>query len=232
MFTNHRILAVRNVLKTDSRFGYTFLDEIEVRRSDDQLYTFSEAYYKRLNLDDLFDIYLLKKQGKLENLPGNTQYDVINSILLYIRQVVLKARVEDAQLGVESYQTQLNFTEPRFSSRYSQQPLTFVKRPFGVVYQKDGDSKRFLDYNEVHKFGDQTLKFVGIKLKDKLGKYMDGRRVGWNSKDAREARKFMARIEQKLRFRDQIRRLESLVGGRELIPNILTYRRPTHRPYF
>jgi hypothetical protein len=232
VFSNHRLLSVRNVKKIDNRFGYPFLDEIEVRRSDDELYTFSEADYDRLNRDDLFDIYLLKRQGKLENLPGNTQYDVINSILLAIRRTVLKARVEDAQLGAESYQTQLNFTEHRISHRYKQEPLTFVKKPFGVVYQKGKDRQRFMDYNEVHKFGDQTLKFVGIELNKKLAKYDKGSRVGWNRQDAKEARKFMVRIEQKLRFRDQIRRLESLVGGREPIQNILTYRRPSHRPYF
>ena len=85
-----------------------------------------------------------------------------------------------------------------------------------------------MDYNDVHKFGDQTLKFVSIQLKEKLKCHREGVNVGWNHDRAREAMKIIDRIEARLKFRDQIRRMESLVGGREPIPNILTYHRPNH----
>ena len=81
-------------------------------------------------------------------------------------------------------------------------------------------------YEEVHKFGDQTLRFVRIQLNEKLKEYNSGIKVGWNKRDEKEALKFLARIDQKLRFREQIRTLESLIGAREPIQNILTYRRP------
>ena len=113
VFSNQRILAITAVKRTEKRFGYNFLDEIEVRRIDDQLYTFGEADYHWLNLNDIADTYLLKVQGKLQNLSGSLQYDIINSILLFMRQTIIKARVEDAQLGVESYQKSLNFTTPQ-----------------------------------------------------------------------------------------------------------------------
>ena len=83
-----------------------------------------------------------------------------------------------------------------------------------------------MSYEEVHKFGDQTLKYVRIQLNEKLKQHDSGINVGWSRRDVKEALKFMARIDQKLRFRDQIRRLESLIGAREPIPDILTYRRP------
>ena len=132
VYTNTRILAITKVQKTDNRLGYNFLDEIEVRRHDNVLYTFSEADYHRLNLDDVFYMYLLKIQGKLEHFPGSLQYDIVNSILLYTRQTVLKARVEDAQLGVESYQRRL---EPKMQieGMHNMRPFTLVRRPFGVV---------------------------------------------------------------------------------------------------
>ena len=49
--------------------------------------------------------------------------------MLYIRQTILKARVEDAQLGVESYQRRLNFKEPRMQveGMYNMRPFTLVK---------------------------------------------------------------------------------------------------------
>ena len=125
-------------------------------------------------------MYLFKIQGKLEHFPGSLQYDIVNSILLYIRQTVLKARVEDAQLGVESYQRRLNFKEPRMQieGMFNMRPFTIVRRPFGVVYAKIPDTRRFMDYNEVHKFGDQTLKFVSIQLKEKLKCHREGENVG------------------------------------------------------
>ena len=134
MFSEDRILAIKEITKIDSRYGYNFLEEIVVRRHDDKLYTFSEADFHRLNLDDLFDMYLLKLQGKLEHLSGTSQYDIVNSILQYVRQAILKARVEDAQLGVESYQRTLNFTEPHTqpTGMHKQKLLTFNRKPFGV----------------------------------------------------------------------------------------------------
>lgn len=227
VFSNKRILAITAVPRTEKRFGYNFLDEIEVRRIDDQLYTFNEADYHRLNLNDIADIYLLMVQGKLQNLSGSLQYDIINSILLFMRQTIIKARVEDAQLGVESYQKSLNFTAPQLypPNIPHLRPFIFNNKPFGVVYPHN-DGYSFMRYEEVHKFGDQTLRFVRIKLNEMLKERDSGINVGWNNRDVKEARKFLARIDQKLRFREQTRTLESLIGAREPIPNILTYRRP------
>ena len=81
-------------------------------------------------------------------------------------------------------------------------------------------------YDETHKFGDQTLKYVRLKLDEKLKRHDQGIDVGWNRHDVREALKFLDRIDHRLKIRDHIRTLESFVGGRAPIPNILTYRRP------
>ena len=179
-----------------------------------------------MNLDDIFDMYLLKIQGKLNNLPGGLQYDIVNSLLLFIRTKVIRARVEDAQLGAESYQQRLNFTEPMMTSFLAnKRPLSFVDKPFGVVYAKT-ESHKFMRYTEIHKFGDQTLKHVLIKLEEGLKRYKKREAIHWRTNDARSARKFIDIIQAKLRYREQIRRLESIIGGREPIPNILTYRRP------
>jgi hypothetical protein len=143
-----------------------------------------------------------------------------------MRQTIIKARVEDAQLGVESYQKSLNFTDPQlYPPNVPLRPFIFNNKPFGVIYPHN-DGYRFMKYEEFHKFGDQTLKFVRIKLNEKLKEHNSRVNVGWNKRDAREALKFIARIDQKLRFREQIRTLESLLGAKEPFPNILTYRRP------
>lgn len=71
VFSQHRILSIKDVPVTERRFGYNFLDKIVVRRHDDELYTFSEVDYHRLNRNDIEDMYLLKVQGKLQHLPGS-----------------------------------------------------------------------------------------------------------------------------------------------------------------
>lgn len=197
-----------------------------VRRLDDKLYTFSAADYHRLNLNDIVDMYLLKVHGKLQHLPGSLQYDIINSILLFMRQTIIKARVEDAQLEVESYQTSLNFTAPQtqIPNIPYLRPFTFNNKPFGVIYPYKS-SYKFIRYYELHKFGDQTLKFVRIKLDQKLKEHDSGINVGWKSQDVREALKFLDRIDHRWKIREHMRRLESLIGGRAPIQNILTYRR-------
>ena len=229
VFSKQRILAITSIPETEKRYGYNFLKKIVVRRQDDELYSFSEADYRRLNIHDIKDMYLLKIQGKTLNLPRKIQYDLINSILLFIRGIVLRARVEDVQLGAESYQTRLNITAPRLEvPEFSKLGLyQFNRKPFGLKYNYSG-YHRFMGYEEIHKFGDHTLLLVKDELDKRIKDYDRGLNVGWTKHDLREALKFVLKIDKRLQFRDQMRRLESYVGGRAPVPNILTYSRPNH----
>ncbi|GJY07895.1 hypothetical protein Tco_0374949 [Tanacetum coccineum] len=49
-------------------FQWHVLEEIEVRRDDQKLYTFKEGDFKRLRLQDIEDMLLLLVQQKLTNL--------------------------------------------------------------------------------------------------------------------------------------------------------------------
>ncbi|GJS03916.1 putative ribonuclease H-like domain-containing protein [Tanacetum coccineum] len=62
--------------------------------------------------DLLEDMYLLKVQDKLHHLELEFEKDFNNALLLFIRRIVIKNRVKDLQLGVESYQRTLNLTKP------------------------------------------------------------------------------------------------------------------------
>ncbi|GKC61424.1 hypothetical protein Tco_1089022, partial [Tanacetum coccineum] len=64
-----KILSVVS-LKTFSRYGYTYLKEIVLRRADYKDYKISEAYLKNLHPKDFEDLYLLHLQGKLNQLSG------------------------------------------------------------------------------------------------------------------------------------------------------------------
>ncbi|GJU98670.1 hypothetical protein Tco_1327941 [Tanacetum coccineum] len=61
---------VTNV-KVKEWYGYGHFEEIEVRRSDQQLYKFMEGDFPRLHLHDIKDMLILLVQNKLFNLKGD-----------------------------------------------------------------------------------------------------------------------------------------------------------------
>nr|GEV87160.1 hypothetical protein [Tanacetum cinerariifolium] len=86
--------------------------EIEVRREDQKLYKFMEGDFLRLNLHDIEDMLLFLVQKKLSNLENDVIYDLNVALCMFTRRVVILKRVEDLQLGVESYQKKPNITKP------------------------------------------------------------------------------------------------------------------------
>ncbi|GJR24424.1 hypothetical protein Tco_0972951 [Tanacetum coccineum] len=66
-----------------------------------------------LYLDDIEDMLLLAVQHKLFHLTDNDIVDFIMALRMLIRSLIIKKRVEDLQLGVESYQKKLNITPPQ-----------------------------------------------------------------------------------------------------------------------
>ncbi|GKC48203.1 hypothetical protein Tco_1065925, partial [Tanacetum coccineum] len=99
-----RILSVISI-KTYERYGYNYLREIVLRRADYKEYKISEKDFKNLHPNDFEDLFLLHLQDKLNHLVN-----------MWIRNIVIKKRVEDLQLGVESYQTKLNLEQPNWDA--------------------------------------------------------------------------------------------------------------------
>ncbi|GJT84150.1 hypothetical protein Tco_1058492 [Tanacetum coccineum] len=175
-----RILSVIS-LKTYERYGYTFLKEIVLRRADYNEYKISEADFKTLHPNDFEDMYLLHLQGKLNHLSGADKVHLFNSVNLWIRNIVIRKRVEDLQLGIESYQTKLNLTQPDWdaSDFLFKEDYTIVSKSRAVIYKDKNDQKKMMRETEVHKFSDGTLTRILEKLdhmvKDfKLFKYNPG----------------------------------------------------------
>nr|GEZ18078.1 hypothetical protein [Tanacetum cinerariifolium] len=97
---------------------------------------------------------------------GVDEFDLTNALLLHIRRIVIKKRVEDAQLGVESYQTKLNLTEAWFNSKglHLKVSYTTMSHPKGVLYLRKHKKKMLMRANEIHKFNDRMLNKVYNKL--------------------------------------------------------------------
>ncbi|GJZ63245.1 hypothetical protein Tco_0619666 [Tanacetum coccineum] len=111
VYSKRRIIAVTKVEIVEWQ-NYKHLDWITVRRDDDILYKFKEGDFHRLRIQDIEDMLLLLVQGKLINLNVEERLAFNVSLRMFTRSVVIQRRVEDLQLGVESYQKKLNLTKP------------------------------------------------------------------------------------------------------------------------
>nr|GFA62273.1 hypothetical protein [Tanacetum cinerariifolium] len=67
---------------------------------------------KRLRIQYIEDMLLLLVQGKLSNLTVEERFAFNVSLRMFTRSIVIQWRVEDLQLGVESYQKRLDLTKP------------------------------------------------------------------------------------------------------------------------
>ncbi|GKF52155.1 hypothetical protein Tco_0148622, partial [Tanacetum coccineum] len=148
--------------------NYKQLDWIIVRRDDDKLYTFKEGDFNRLRIQDIKDMLLLLVQGKLTNLTVEERLAFNVSLRMFTKSIVIQRRVEDLQLGVESYQKKLNLTKPDtyISDLKRKEAYTTYSNPRGFIYQNIDKKNRLMRIDELHKFSDGTLNDVRIALDD------------------------------------------------------------------
>ncbi|GKC20643.1 hypothetical protein Tco_1022793 [Tanacetum coccineum] len=201
------------------KYDYDHLDEIEVCREDQQLYTFKEGDFLRLRLQDIEDMLLLLVQQKLTNLTIDERYDLNVALCMFTRRIVIQRRVEDLQLGVKSYQKKLNLTKPDIfrSNNRNRTAYTTYSDPQGVIYTDQNNKNRLLHSNELHKFSDGTLNDVRTALHDITSRirmeYLPKRK--WSGLDKRRAHVMIQDIDKQLFQRRLMRNLEKFIGGRE-----------------
>ncbi|GJT60806.1 hypothetical protein Tco_1004339 [Tanacetum coccineum] len=94
VYSRRRIIAISRLIIM-KKYDYGHLEEIEVRRDDQKLYTFKEGDFKRLRPQDIKDMLLLLVQQKLTNLTIDEQYDLNVALHMYTRRIVIQRRVED-----------------------------------------------------------------------------------------------------------------------------------------
>ncbi|GKB33300.1 hypothetical protein Tco_0872701 [Tanacetum coccineum] len=111
------ILAVTHV-KVMRKHGYGYLEEIVVRRADNVLYRFKEGDFPRLRINDIEDMLLIVVQNQLTIFLGDDVADFAITLRMFTRSLVIQKRVEDLQLGVESYQKHINVTKPDTTRPY------------------------------------------------------------------------------------------------------------------
>ncbi|GJZ89505.1 hypothetical protein Tco_0661287 [Tanacetum coccineum] len=217
VYSRHKIIVVTS-LKIMECFGYSHLEEIVVRRRDDQLYKFRECDFKRLRRQDIENMSLLLVQDKLNNLNLEERYALNVALRMFTRRIVIQECMEDLQLGVESYQKKINLKRPDTYHSDLRSMTTYTTYPDiqGIIYEDKMNTKRLMHTDEFHRFSDGTLNHVRTALNDiALGIEMDYLpKIKWSKQDKQRARVMINAIDKKLRDRRLMRNLEKFIGGR------------------
>ncbi|GKD35809.1 hypothetical protein Tco_1251318, partial [Tanacetum coccineum] len=141
--------------------------------------------------EDLFLLIILESSTFC---PRQTRLVFTSAVNMWIRNLVIRNRVGDLQLGIESYQTKINLERLNWDAAdyYFKEDYTIVPKPKEPVSYKDrNDQINFLfEYNK----GMETRK--------------------WSEDDKRRSKDFITAIEKRLQIRRIFRSLESFVGGR------------------
>ncbi|GKC74069.1 hypothetical protein Tco_1119952 [Tanacetum coccineum] len=151
--TYTRILSVIRI-KAYSRYEYDYLSEIVLRRADFQEYTITKKYFKNLYLSDFEDLNLLLLQGHLDHLPGSDKRMLSTAVKQWTRNLVIRQWVEDFQLGIKSYQTQLDLTKPEWDpTGYEfKHDYTIIESPRAIVFLVDNNDQKIMITSLIHRF--------------------------------------------------------------------------------
>ncbi|GJY39011.1 hypothetical protein Tco_0425375 [Tanacetum coccineum] len=220
VYSTKRILAVTNV-KVKEWYGYGHLEEIEVRRLDQQLYKFIEGDFPRLHLHDIEDMLILPIQNRLFNLKGDVILQLAAALYMFIRRIVIQKRVEDLQLGVKSYQKKLNISRSMTHKDgiTNLKPYSAYSNPQGFIYMDKLGRNRLMCSHELYKFSNGKLIYLCDTLKDMANNLEMGYtsvmpRRRWSNLDKKRSRIMIKDIDHQLLDRRLMRSLEKFVGGR------------------
>nr|GEV57362.1 putative Gag-Pol polyprotein [Tanacetum cinerariifolium] len=108
---------------------------------------------------DFEDLNLLLLQGHLDHLPSSDKRMLSTTIKLWTQNLVIRQQVEDCQLGIESYQTQLNLIKPGWEATDYEikHDYTIIESPRAVVFPVNNTKQKITRFKEIYKFSDGTL---------------------------------------------------------------------------
>ncbi|GJZ31557.1 hypothetical protein Tco_0576604 [Tanacetum coccineum] len=198
-------------IKTYWELGHEhkFITKIIARRANGSIMLITKLDYKNLNKNDIEDMHLLIVNHKVDDY---TETGLLWSLSIFIKSTMIWERVHDFQLGVESYQQNVNLTTPTITflgiKKYKMFSIV-SELVYGVIYENNKKEKKVMRHQEIHKFCDATLKRVLEGLK----RYNNDVKHGYVSRsltkeDVKYLQLFKEEIEERLKYRNQLRRWE------------------------
>nr|GEV22185.1 hypothetical protein [Tanacetum cinerariifolium] len=147
-------------------YGYDYMKKIVLRCADLNEHVIAERDFKYLYPSDFEDLYLLNLQGHLNHLPPKDKKILTTVVNQWTRHLVIRKHVEDFQLGIESYQTQVNLTKPQWDAtgfKYKHDYI-IIDSPRAVMFRDKYEVHMMMRFNEIHKFSDGTLQQINEAL--------------------------------------------------------------------
>nr|GEW50695.1 hypothetical protein [Tanacetum cinerariifolium] len=198
-------------------YGYDYMKKIVLRRTDLNEHLIAERDFKYLYPSDFEDLYLLNLQGHLNHLQPKDKKILSTAINQWTRYLV-----EEFQLRIESYQTQLNLTKPQCNAKGLEykHDYTVIDSSRVVIFWDKYEVQMMMRFNEIHKFSDGTLQQIDEALDYRVKEFRINRMNPglntrfWTRKDVDRSKAFMLSIQKLLKTRRIFRNLESFVGGR------------------
>nr|GEX36623.1 ribonuclease H-like domain-containing protein [Tanacetum cinerariifolium] len=219
--THMRILSVVRI-EVFSMYGYDYMKKIVLRRADLNEHVIAKRDFKYLYPSDFEDLNLLNLQGHLNHLPPKDKKILTTAVNQWTRQLVIRQRVEDFQLRIESYQTQVNLTKPQWTATgfEHKHDYTVIESPSAVIFRDKYKVQMMMRFNEIHKFSYGTLQQIVEALDYRVKEFRINRMNPglntrfWTRKDVDQCNAFMFAIQRRLRTRRIFCNLESFIGGR------------------
>nr|GEY86241.1 hypothetical protein [Tanacetum cinerariifolium] len=102
----------------------------------------------------------------LNHLPPKDKKILTTAVNLWTRQLMIRQCVKDFQLGIESYQTQLNLTKPYWDTTGYEykHDYTVIDSPRTAIFRDKYGVQMMMRVNEIHKFSDGTLQQIDEAL--------------------------------------------------------------------
>nr|GEV85753.1 reverse transcriptase domain-containing protein [Tanacetum cinerariifolium] len=123
------------------------------------------AYYLEFRLKELVPSLWIESER---------DYDISATYGISHRNIIIRQRVEDLQLGIESCQTKLNLTQLKWdtSDFLFKEYYTIVHKPRAIIYRDRNNQNKMIRETKVHKFSDGTLTRVLEKLDVMVKEYV------------------------------------------------------------
>ncbi|GJR71399.1 hypothetical protein Tco_0083764 [Tanacetum coccineum] len=194
VWTHMRILSVVSI-DVFLIYGYDYMKQIVLRRSDNQEYTITENDFKDLYPSDFEDMYLLNLQGHLNHLPPRDRKILSSAVNLWIRN--------------------LEATGLEFMHDYK-----ILDSPRDVLFRDKYGTQMLMRFNEIHKFSDGTLQQIDEALDYQVKEFKVNKNNPalntrfWTTNDVIKCKQFMFAIQKRLKLERIFRNLESFVDGR------------------
>nr|GEU88382.1 hypothetical protein [Tanacetum cinerariifolium] len=126
--------------------------------------TKAAKYDKIEGIKDMVLMLWSPVKKKLSNLERDVIFYFGVALRMFTKHIVILKRMEDLQLGVESYQKKLNITKPDIyrSDIFNLTPYTAYNNPQGIIYLDNLKRNKLMRSDELYKFCDGTLTSVRL----------------------------------------------------------------------